>query len=206
MGIRVISDVHGHIDEYINICKEAEKLGLSTVQLGDLGFYYSKMKKLDPAKNFMFGGNHDNYDELPNLPHNLGDFGPKSINGVDFFFVRGAWSIDKAYRTPGLDYWPQEELSFKQCQEALELYKQTKPEIVLSHDCPNEIRDVMLVKGLGMGYKRYQTKTGDLLQAMLDFWQPELFIFGHWHISFTHYLPKIRTKFICLPELGYIDI
>ena len=52
------------------------------------------------------------------------------------FFVRGGNSIDKKYRTPKFDWWPEEELSFAEGTKALELYESLKPEIVSYLDIP----------------------------------------------------------------------
>jgi hypothetical protein len=34
--------------------------------------------------------------------------------------------------------------------------------------------------------------------------KPKLWIFGHWHVPFDEVIAG--TRFICLPELAYIDI
>ena len=55
-------------------------------------------------------GNHDNYDTIPNYPHYLGDCGFHTLNGTEFFYLRGAYSIDRDSRTIGVDWWAQEEI------------------------------------------------------------------------------------------------
>ena len=54
---RVISDVHGKFDKYISIAKQAEY----TIQIGDMGFTYDALNKLDHEKHRVLAGNHDNY-------------------------------------------------------------------------------------------------------------------------------------------------
>jgi hypothetical protein len=39
---------------------------------------------------------------------------------------------------------------------------------------------------------------------MLEAHRPSLVIFGHWHMARDRIID--RTRFICLPELGWIDI
>lgn len=200
---RVISDVHGKFDKYISIAKQAEY----TIQIGDMGFTYDALNKLDHEKHRVLAGNHDNYHCVDDkfifqTPHFLGDFGTYKIPNYEVFFVRGADSIDKKYRKIGINWFEKEELSYQQCLAALELYKNIKPDFVISHECPTSIIDFV-----GLKYWNQQiilpSNTAKLLQEMLDFHRPKLWIFGHHHKNFTKVIDG--TKFECREELGYID-
>jgi hypothetical protein len=78
------------------------------------------------------GGNHDNYEEwegrfIQQPAHFLGDFGVHKVPSFgEFFFLRGGYSIDKAYRKEGRDWWPGEEVSYSQGMKALEMYGDLK--------------------------------------------------------------------------------
>lgn len=194
--ISVIGDVHGHYAQYERIARKRE----FTVQLGDLGFKYGCLNNLDPNNHKVVAGNHDNYDIISEYPHYLGDYGNYSLGGVNFFFYRGAYSIDRQYRTIGIDWWSQEQVGIEQFMKSRELYRETKPEIVITHDCPEKV-SIML---LDPGQPIYQNTTGWALQELFNIHQPKLWLFGHYHRSWSEIIGK--TKFICLNELETIDL
>lgn len=197
--LTIIGDCHGRYDDYVKICKEAEKRGNKTIQLGDMGFLYEHFEKNELSENnhVFIPGNHDNYDLIGECKNSLGDFGVCTINGLKFFFIRGAYSIDKFYRTPGFDYWTQEELNGKQMAEAIELYERTKPQYVFSHTAPDSIKPKLVARP-------FNSRTEFALEIMLKAWQPARWIFGHFHKDMTFKVGK--TEFTCLNELSYIDI
>jgi Icc-related predicted phosphoesterase len=80
------------------------------------------------------------------------------------------------------------------------LYRQSKPKIVITHDCPQAIAAIMLRPD----QKIYENMTGWALNELLNIHQPDLWIFGHWHQSRT--IEYGKTKFVCLDELEMYDI
>jgi len=197
--LTVIGDVHGHYDQYERMARKRDY----TVQLGDLGFKYGCLKNLDADRHKVIGGNHDNYDIIHEFPNYLGDFGNCSLGGVDFFFLRGAYSIDRGLRTIGVDWWPQEELSYESFESAKDLYKQTLPKIVITHCCPHSVIPYFLHSVDAAG-KVYNTKTDWALQELLEVHNPSLWVFGHYHVSKS--IDIEGTKFICLNELETLDL
>ena len=204
MKILVLGDIHAKIPSYTNILKQfINKHGedVYSVQLGDFGlaqdyerrnFHFDRSELLDRDRHVFFGGNHDDYNNLPDF--HLGDFGlvPFWDNA---FFVRGARSIDKNLRTPNVDWWKEEELSWKQSNEALDLYNQEKPDVMLTHDAPDTA-----IHALFKHKDRHKTHTGALLDQMIDQHAPKIWFFGHWH---RNKIQKVgETIFICLDELG----
>lgn len=218
--IRVIGDVHGFINRgavrygrtrnYINLIQPAAY----SVQLGDFGlipFVYTEAQR--PVPEFILGkvdsqrhkvvlGNHENYDVQ--VPHYLGDFGRHSIplreGSFDFFYVRGAYSIDKKDRLLGISWWPQEELDWEQGNAALQEYTAMKPRTVFTHDCPEEIIYYMGKIPVGTFHP---SRTHQYLQAMVEQHRPELWVFGHHHVNWVGEYKG--TVFMCLSELSYID-
>ncbi|WP_455542380.1 metallophosphoesterase [Intestinibacter sp.] len=98
-------------------------------------------------------GNHDNYDRIDSLPV-INMFGGKvrkfndkvfilmrgevyDIEGYKFFAFSGAYSLDKAYRTPKKTWWEQEECTSEEEEYALKnLSKQNnKVDFILTHTC-----------------------------------------------------------------------
>lgn len=207
--IRLVSDIHAQFDKYYNIVKDVP----ASVQLGDFGFSYSVMEKLDQTKHRINLGNHENLDCAFQCKAVLGDFGYTNLNGITFFFVRGSISIDKQARLiyqnqTGIKvWWEEEELPIDLMNEALSWYEKIKPEMVITHDCSSSVKpyicnpDVMVSFGFDPDYT---CMTQHLLQSMLDIHRPKLWIFGHFH---KHFDKKIKgTRFVCLPELGYVDV
>ena len=216
MSLAVISDVHGKFGQYVNVARKYEH----TLQLGDMGFDYDKLNEccilegLASDKHKFFGGNHDNYDTYHEQPNSLGDFGPEELGGREFFYVRGAFSIDREYRlnrlkTTGLiSWWEEEQLSNTDMFDCSNNYGLIKPDTVITHTCPDEIAAIIgnpdILVRYGHDPKTHTTHTQQILQAMFDVHKPKLWIFGHFHksVDFEHK----GTRFICLSELEAIEI
>lgn len=196
MSITVIGDAHGYYDRYVKMARKRDY----TVQIGDLGFKYGCLENLDPERHKVIGGNHDNYPSLVEWPHYLGDYGMASLGGVDFFFYRGAYSIDRQYRTIGVDWWEEEQLKVEDFMKAREVYREAKPDIVLTHDCP----EIIALTLLSPGAQIYQNTTGWALQELFQIHQPKMWIHGHWHLS--RRTLREGTEFICLDELETLDV
>ena len=201
MNIRIIGDVHGLIWDYIEIIKGVDK----SIQLGDMGFknQYTFMQKLMLEKeiksddHLFVPGNHDDYDHLPS--NSLEEFGHKKIGQHKVMWIRGAMSIDKRLRIPNIDWWQAEELSYKRGQDAIDLYNEILPDIVLSHDCPFKI----LSNLYGTAHKE-ETITGQILDTCFEAYQPKMWLFGHHHQDKTFQIG--RTTFKCLDELSHVDL
>ena len=102
-------------------------------------------------------GNHENFDLLNAYPVEEWHSGKThrikehvlhlmrgqifEIEGKTFFTFGGGISIDKAYRTPGRSWWPEEEPSYAECEEALANLEAhgNKVDYVITHACPRFI-------------------------------------------------------------------
>ena len=219
MELRIIGDVHGKFQEYIALTKGCDY----SIQVGDMGFDYSELRAINQDNHKFIGGNHDNYDKYYASPYVIKttatrsgskDFGTATHGGLDFFFVRGGFSIDWKQRQRSFlmggakTYWDNEELSIEEMEMALWQYQKMKPDVVITHECPRSIsKHVGDNKILGMfGYNpdRFTTKTSELLEMMFQYHQPKMHFFGHYHVPFNKIING--TRFICLPELGYFDM
>jgi predicted phosphodiesterase len=205
MKLRIIGDVHGHFPEYINLAKEAE----FSIQLGDLGFDYAPMVNLDPEKHRVIGGNHDNYTSIDDKfvkqpPHFLGDYGVHTVPGFgEFFYVRGGRSIDQASRIEGISWWQEEQISYSKALDAIEQYEEIKPDRVLSHECPASVIDSLAGFKTWDGEPILPSMTARMLERMFFLHKPKLWLFGHHHKAFDATIEG--TRFVCLPELGFLD-
>lgn len=197
--ITIIGDVHGKYDRYYKIIRQKDYYP-HTIQIGDFGFKYDTIKNIDPNCHKILGGNHDNYSVIGQYPHYLGDFGISSLNNIEFFYYRGAYSIDKQYRTIGIDWWEEEQLKIEQFMEARELYRKSKPKLVITHDCP----ECLIPYYIGFQERIYQNLTSWALNEFFNIHQPETWIHGHYHQSKTTKYGD--TTFICLDELETYNI
>lgn len=193
-SITLIGDVHGKYKHYHEIIREKDRHPY-TLQIGDFGFRYDTLKNVDSTQHLILPGNHDNYNDCYNYSHFLGDYGYTSLNRVKFFYYRGAYSIDRQSRTVGIDWWEDEQVTIDQFMKARELYRIVKPDIVITHDCPDEV-GFRLLKPF---QRKYENLTGWALQELFNIHQPKIWRFGHWHQSWNMNISG--TDFRCLNEL-----
>lgn len=185
-NITIIGDIHGKIYQYHNIIKQSNK----SIQVGDLGFknhHQYVLDNIDTNLHKVNFGNHDDYSFL-NKPHSLGNYS----NFDNIMSIRGALSIDKHLRKENVDWWSNEELTYYEMQNAIDVYQKYKPSIVITHDCPNIVRHELF-------NITEKSLTSNGLQIMFEIHPPDLWIFGHHHKSKKQ---KVNgTQFICLAEL-----
>lgn len=191
----IIGDVHGRWKDYrkiINLIND------ESIQIGDMGVGFPGWDHREwPKRHMFFPGNHDSPAICHQHPNCLGRYG--YLHDHDVYYISGAYSIDKHIRTPEFDWWEKEELSENDFKTILEDVKKYKPKIILSHDAPeNAILEIFKPKPL------YRNRTSVGLQAIFDAHQPELWIFGHWHIAKQHKINN--TVFICLGELEFLKL
>jgi len=194
--ITIIGDVHGKYKRYHEIIREKDRHEY-TIQIGDFGLNnYNTLDNVDYNKHRIILGNHDNPDLAKQYPHFNGDYGyTVNFNGFDYFWYRGAYSIDKEWRTAGYNWFFNEEVSIDQFIKARELYRDIKPDIMITHDCPQDI----VLQMLKPGDRVFENNTSWALQELFNIHQPKMWFFGHWHKS--RQIQHGNTKFICLDEL-----
>lgn len=205
--MKLIGDVHG---KFYNLKKILHSTEDKCIVLGDLGIGFPGVGD-NPLfrKNMKFiRGNHDKPSACRVHSQYLGDFG--YLPDLRMFFVGGAISVDAVSRTPGVDWWDDEHLSYGELVKAIEIYEKEKPEIVISHDCPWEItQDICQYtieknpyKAIYGPPKMYSTNMA--FDQMLSIHRPKKWIFGHWHESFEKEVNG--TLFKCLDELEVMDL
>jgi len=187
--MRYIGDVHGKFNQYLDIIKDCD----ASIQVGDFGAGFKPLPEIGSNHRFI-RGNHDDPAICLKSPNWIPDL---TVEGRTFF-VGGAFSIDRGIRTIGIDWWHNEELSTPELYQAIDLYQEIKPQIMVSHDAP-----VTVMKGL-FSYSDRGSRTANAFDAMFEAYQPVCWIFGHWHRDIR--VNRLGTEFICLAELSYIDI
>lgn len=195
--MRVIGDVHGKFEQYIDIIKDVD----TSVQVGDMGFSYNHMSGMN---HIFIPGNHDNYDNLPQQA--LNGYGINLNLDVPFYYVRGGHSIDQCRRIEGISWWRNEELSYQELGEMIKDGSDSCMDLIISHEPPSIVSDLFdsnILKYYGY-CKQWKSRTQHALQILCENVNPKIWIFGHMHKFMDESIDG--TRFICLPELGYLDI
>ena len=160
----VMGDVHGGMSHLHHAVSRTLRAGLKTlVQVGDFWIYDDPgvLQKLDRMigtaavqsglspeefQVFFADGNHENFEVLDpdaaapvRMSRNL-TYVPRGvaldIGGVRVGFLGGAESIDREYRTPGRDWWPQERMTVGQINRALEM---GPVDVLVTHDTTESV-------------------------------------------------------------------
>jgi predicted phosphodiesterase len=198
MKIIVIGDVHCKIKKYHEIISSCEK----SIQVGDFGFReeWDWLEENVSAEHKINMGNHD-YIPYLNKPHSLGNWSYE--NGI--FTVRGANSVDIHKRTEGIDWFPNEEINYQETNEVFDNYIEIKPEIMITHDCPSSVAEILFgFPTSGINKEVFKSHTRELLQGLFEIHQPRIHIFGHHHKSRDMVING--TRFICLAELETFEL
>ena len=196
--IYFIGDIHGCYEEYLKTIEliEARDDDPYTVILGDIGFGFDKeFPEVNYNRHKFFAGNHDQYDLMVDHPGNLGRFGNVKLGQYEFFFISGAFSVDKEWRQAYEKkfnkkiWWATEQLSSEEMEVCRHHYEQTKPEAVLSHACPSfcvnyiySIHDMPFEKPI-------YDDTSVFLDQLYHIHAPIRWVHGHMHLKyqFTSY-------------------
>lgn len=197
-----IGDVHGKFGAYKTIIKQYP----NSIQVGDMGVGFRRWPHgeydINPPYDKMvemnarfIPGNHDN----PFVCKKHTQCIQYGIIEGDMMFCGGAWSIDWQWRIEGYNWWPEEELTHSEFYKIMDIYELNKPRIMVTHDCPETVLHLIHSHHLC-----FTTRTGQCFDAMFKMHQPEIWVFGHHHISFDQVVEG--TRFICLAELEHRDI
>lgn len=182
--IVIIGDTHGDKNAHLKGIQKAEQLDLPSLHLGDVNMGPNAYDYLLPYKDrhFFLRGNHENHLEAVNSPNCLHSYGIIHLANCTAFFLSGAYSIDKAWRTPGTDWYHQEELSFDRLLAAYKLYREVKPDVIFSHEFPPNVPYAIGINGMNMGVEfRISSTTSQTLGLMTEFHKPKYHLAGHWH-------------------------
>ena len=193
-----IGDVHGLFADYKELLK---KLPGPSIQLGDMGIGFNpRLDNIFPIyveRHRWIRGNHDNPETCKKFQNYLGDFG--YLKDENIFYVSGAWSIDRKFRTENVDWWKGEELDAATMDKVVKLYTEIKPRIMATHDCPSDI--LPYVTG---HQNNHRTSTTTLFNHLFSIHKPEWWVFAHHHKSFDFTIDG--TRFLVLGELRWAEL
>lgn len=161
------------------------------LQVGDFGYWPHLFPKATwpgpfPCPTKFVDGNHEDHPALRSHEGPLwGVWEYMSRGSIEdgILYIGGARSIDKHARTWGLDWFPEEDISYAECQriyDAIDSYDGTI-HTVISHDCPTEF-DV----SLACSWEKDQMDSNrKFLSSILEMVQPKRWFFGHYHIPMS---------------------
>lgn len=197
MKTLIVGDLHGDWGRLNTIItKKSPEIAL---QCGDFGWWpkmeinspilYSirqrkwKLKGVKPGNTEVYwcDGNHEEHPTLEQdgKTHEM-------YKGVNFcsrgstivlkdgrvvLFAGGASSVDKRSRTPGHDWFPEENILLEHFDR---LMSHERVDIVISHTCPDSFN----IFGAAAKLRDYNRKVLDMI---LEKYKPDLWYFGHWH-------------------------
>lgn len=201
---KFIGDVHGKFNQYKKLIRENR----DTIQVGDLGIGFRRWPHGEFTQNPPYDemvaanarfirGNHDN----PSICRNNTQWIKDGTVEGDCMFVGGAFSIDWQYRYNEFSWWEDEQCSEEQFMEFFKLYQETKPRVMVTHDCPHEV-----IKYIPSSAK-FDIPPSYTGKMLTHFWQthrPEIWVFGHHHHSLD--INLLGTRFVCLDELEMKDL
>lgn len=203
--VRLIGDVHGKMDQYAQVIKDCDR----SVQVGDMGVGFPTrvpgLRSGPPVDAMQLGdhrfirGNHDSPGDCRLYPQFIEDGTVEDR----VMYIGGAFSIDYMYRMEGVSWWRDEELSYAELQVLVDKYQEVKPDVMITHECPEIISTEMCRR---VGWKKFDSKsrTRDAFETMWLNHKPKLWIAGHWHLSFDADI--MGTRFIILNELEWVDV
>jgi hypothetical protein len=173
--------------------------------MGNGEYWHSQINEFHASGQHRFiRGNHDNPEKCKK---EMIGYIPDGTIENDVMFIGGAWSIDHDYRTPGIDWWRDEECSNDELEQFKLIYEINRPRVMITHDGPTLAAYYMFLRG---GKRTYGgnnlilTRTGEFLQSLFEIHQPEEWYFGHWHHSVQMNING--TKFTCLGILDSLEV
>lgn len=196
-------DWHGHLGMGLAAIRSASDQGVSTlIHVGDFGLdwpgaergrYEKKLNTLLLERGAVLvvsPGNHDNLsainlldvreDGLISWRSNirvLPKGGRTVIDGLRVGALGGAFSVDKAWRREGKDWWPDEEPTAEQAEQ---LIAGGDLDVVITHDVP---AGVPMKPGTDLPPEilAQADRTRVLLRETVDRLVPRHVFCGHWH-------------------------
>jgi Icc-related predicted phosphoesterase len=222
--ILVVGDIHGSMHLVQSMITFAEQYSCtSIIQVGDFGI--GPWGSKDPEQKWLnivddslkqvgitlkiIPGNHDNYDTINSLvPNEDGTLWmrdnisiiPRGYTWVEDYFytfgaIGGAVSVDWPYRTPGVDWWLDEEIR----HEDINPLKDVKLDVLITHDVPAR---VPVKSHMHIDYYTAQrAQVGrEILQQAVDMTKPKMVFSGHWHQQLEY--SEDKTKYTVLNSDG----
>jgi hypothetical protein len=200
--MRIIGDIHGDFGAYHEIIHDVDK----SIQVGDFGMGFGPIPaevelKMDSGNHKFIRGNHDD----PAMCRQSRFCIPDGTMHEGFFCIGGALSIDREYRTEGVNWWRDEELSYAEWNIVYDTYARLKPEYVITHDLPESVTNVYCALR-GIGKFNDPSITQRALDQMLALHKPKVWLCGHWHTTLDFMWDGVRYIVIGINDWCDVEI
>lgn len=170
------------------------------VHLGDFGYHFSRpfLRRVSTALAhaqiplLFVDGNHEHHRRL--LAYPIGSDGLREITGgvwhlprgfrwtwadVRFLALGGAYSVDRPWRRPGLEWWPEEAITEDQAAHAT---AGGPADVLIAHDCPHGVDIPGLQPDLFPPLEILRAEEHrQVLRRVVDVVQPRMIWHGHYH-------------------------
>lgn len=201
--IAVAGDWHGNTRWAVFAIREAAKRGAHViVHTGDFGYTFEPdfLRTVEHAAGqhnvivMFIDGNHEAFDWL--LAQPVSDDGVRRLTDriwhlprgfrwqwgeLSFLALGGAPSVDRPWRTPGVSWWPQEQITPMQAHDAASA---GHADVMVTHDCPAGV-PLPWIEGNPFGFEvgelRAADRHRDLLATVVDAVRPSHLWHGHYH-------------------------
>ena len=214
MKIAFAGDWHGNHRYAKKAINYAAKNGADVIiQVGDFGVWSPHESFIGTVNRaadqynlqvFFVDGNHEDHPWLNSQPVREDGFRVLHDNvahiprgtlwtwdGVNFLGLGGAHSVDRQWRRDGVEWFPEETLTYGQAFHA-----GTTPEnidVMITHDCPAGV-EIPGISGNPHGFPKEEIalaeKHRELLGYVVDRLQPKILVHGHYHVSYSDMLDR----------------
>jgi DNA repair exonuclease SbcCD nuclease subunit len=176
------------------------------VQVGDFGFWPSQPswlwypKSTLPVPVFFIDGNHEDHAalrkaalfEVKKVSENYdAAYIPRGYAEGGYVYCGGATSYDRAYRTEGLDWFPEENITDEDIRRAIRNCEGKSIRIMVAHETIREA--FRIIKRPGWSFA---DQNRERLEELFHAARPEIYIHGHYH--FHREYEYLGCRFICL--------
>jgi len=213
MRVLLVGDVHGNHgwwERFVLPAAERERADL-ICQLGDFGYWprrsdFTERVAAGPLPVLFLDGNHEDHETLrhhrevvkarnflnPAAPVPLGGslyYLPRGARllweGVRIAVLGGAHSIDRALRTAGVDWFPEESIT----RSDLDLLAAGGPaDILLTHDAPHSATPPLVEAPVPHAWRSELASCAahrTLVEEGLEAVRPSLLVHGHYHVAWS---------------------
>lgn len=213
--IAFVGDVHGNLSYLSTAMEDTARLGIDTIiQVGDFWLYddliLEKMGRVFDRIESQFGismtvhfidGNHENYNIINphgDVTHFITDrliYHPRGdvfeVHNVVIGCLGGAVSIDQEMRLEGRDWWRNEAPSFSDLQRAVDNFRDTRIDVLVTHDIPDFALSQVYSGGNPNLYDSDKVRKD--LNVIVEESGAPLVVHGHWHIPSIGDYEKTRV-------------
>ena len=140
--------------------------------------------------------------EYPNIRY-FDDYGIYTIHGLKTAIIGGAYSVDKYYRLErGWQWFSDEELNDEEMNDCMQLMKNHKFDIVLSHTCPLVYEPTDLFLSF-IDQSTVSKRVEEFLDKIKNSIDWSIWLFGHFHADRIE-APRVEQYYHDIEELDKI--